>query len=129
MNNMKTIMCGCKDMEQFKMFNSTDSKDFVCDWIVKVVKESKDDICLPFIVGVGIGGTSDYSSLLSKKALLREITDSNSDEFYVKLESQLLSQINTMDEDMLAVAVKIEFSSCHIAGVPVTVQIECYSSH
>jgi len=61
---------GCENKSQFKMFNPTESKETVADWIVDVVKNAGANACPPFIVGVGIGGSFELSCLLSKRALL-----------------------------------------------------------
>lgn len=125
---------GCENKSQFKMFNPTESKDAVCEWVVDVVRQAGANACPPFVIGVGIGGNFEQSCLLSKKALLREMTDSNADEFYAELESQLLSQINALNlgpqglgGDTTALAVKIETAPCHIASLPVAVNIECHA--
>ncbi len=125
---------GCENKSQFKMFNPTESKDTVCEWVVDVVRQAGANACPPFVVGVGIGGNFEQSCLLSKKALLREMTDSNADEFYAELESQLLSQINALNlgpqglgGDTTALAVKVETAPCHIASLPVAVNIECHA--
>ena len=125
---------GCENKSQFKMFNPTENKDAVCRWVVEVVRQAGANACPPFVVGVGIGGNFEQSCLLSKKALLREMTDSNADEFYAGLESQLLSQINALNlgpqglgGDTTALAVKVETAPCHIASLPVAVNIECHS--
>ncbi len=125
---------GCENKSQFKMFNPTESKDAVCEWVVDVVRQAGANACPPFVVGVGIGGNFEQSCLLSKKALLREMTDSNPDEFYAELESQLLSQINALNlgpqglgGNTTALAVKVETAPCHIASLPVAVNIECHA--
>ena len=73
------------------------------------------------------------SCLLSKKALLRGIDEPNSDSFYAGLESDLLSRINQLrvgpqglGGDTTALAVLIETAPCHIASLPVAVNIECH---
>ena len=125
---------GCENKSQFRMFNPTESAGAVCQWIVDVVSHAGANACPPFVVGVGIGGNFEQSCLLSKKALLREMADSNPDEFYAELESQLLSQINTLNlgpqglgGDTTALAVKVETAPCHIASLPVAVNIECHA--
>ena len=125
---------GCENKSQFRMFNPTESAGAVCQWIVDVVSHAGANACPPFVVGVGIGGNFEQSCLLSKKALLREMTDSNADEFYAELESQLLSQTNALNlgpqglgGDTTALAVKVETAPCHIASLPVAVNIECHA--
>jgi fumarate hydratase subunit alpha len=125
---------GCENKSQFKMFSPTAEKQQLIDWIVEVVKNAGADACPPFIVGVGIGGDFELSCLLSKKALLRNLNQKNTDEFYAQLESDLLSRINSLGlgpqglgGDTTALACLIETAPCHIASLPVAVNIECHS--
>ncbi len=125
---------GCENKSQFRMFKPTESKDTVADWIINVVKQAGADACPPFVVGVGIGGDFEQCCLLSKRALLRKTGESNSDTFYADLESQLLADINHLalgpqglGGDTTALAVHIETAPCHIASLPVAVNIECHS--
>lgn len=125
---------GCENRSAFRMFLPTAGVDEVTDWIVEIVKKAGPDACPPFIVGVGIGGNFELSALLSKKALLRGIDEPNGDSFYARLESDLLSRINRLGVgpqglggDTTALAVLIETAPCHIASLPVAVNIECHS--
>jgi len=125
---------GCENKSQFRMFNPTAARDEVIDWIVSVVNSAGADACPPFIVGVGLGGNFEVSCLLSKKALLRNINEPNNDEFYRTLEEDLLARINALGlgpqglgGDTTALACLIETAPCHIASLPVAVNIECHS--
>lgn len=125
---------GCENKSQFKMFNPTESKEAVSEWIVEVVKQAGANACPPFVVGVGIGGNFELACLLSKKALLRKMADSNTDSFYARMEDELLKEINGLrlgpqglGGDTTALGVKIETAPCHIASLPVAVNIECHS--
>ena len=125
---------GCENKSQFKMFKPTAEKSEIIDWVVDVVKTAGADACPPLVVGVGIGGNFELSSLLSKKALLRNLAARNSDEFYAQLEADLLLAINALGlgpqglgGDTTALACLIETAPCHIASLPVAVNIECHS--
>ena len=125
---------GCENKSQFKMFKPTASKEEIIGWVVEVVKSAGADACPPFIVGVGIGGDFELSCLLSKKALLRKLNEANSNKFYAKLESEMLSKINEsgigpqgLGGDTTALACLVETAGCHIASLPVAVNIECHS--
>lgn len=125
---------GCENKSMFKMFNPTQSVDDVCDWIVDVVIQAGANACPPFVVGVGIGGDFEQCCTLSKKSLLRHIGEYNSDEFYAVLEKKLLEKINAsnlgpqgLGGDTTALSVQIEIAACHIASLPVAVNIECHS--
>ena len=125
---------GCENKSQFKMFLPTADKEQVIEWIVEVVASAGANACPPFVIGVGIGGDFEYSCLLSKKALLRKLASKNSDEFYAQLEDDLLKKINALGlgpgglgGDTTALSVLIETAPCHIASLPVAVNIECHS--
>ncbi len=125
---------GCENKSQFKMFNPTASAEEVSAWIVEVVKAAGPNACPPFVVGVGLGGNFELSCLLSKKALLRDIGAANADPFYAALEAQLLAAVNAtglgpqgLGGDTTALAVQVETAPCHIASLPVAVNIECHA--
>jgi fumarate hydratase subunit alpha len=125
---------GCENKSCFKMFKPISDRSEVIDWVVSVIIAAGADACPPFVVGVGIGGDFELSCLLSKKALLRNLGRKNSDRFYARLESDLLSAINALGigpqglgGNTTALAVKVETAPCHIASLPVAVNIECHS--
>ena len=125
---------GCENKSQFKMFKPTADRSEIIGWIVDVVKDAGADACPPFIIGVGIGGNFELSCLMSKKALLRKLDTKHTDRFYANLEEDLLSAINSLDlgpqglgGDTTALACLIETGPCHIASLPVAVNIECHS--
>jgi len=125
---------GCENRSRLKMFRPTADKAEVIEWIVGVVKQAGADACPPFVVGVGIGGNFELGCILSKKALLRNLDSKNNDEFYARLEADLLSEVNKLGigplglgGDTTALACMVETAPCHIASLPVAVNIECHS--
>ena len=125
---------GCENKSRFKMFKPTADKEQVIKWIVDVVEQAGADACPPFVVGIGLGGDFELSCLLSKKALLRKLNQPNSEKFYADMEKQLLTKINSLGlgpqglgGDTTALAAAIETAPCHIASLPVAVNIECHS--
>jgi len=125
---------GCENKSQFKMFLPTDTAEKISDWIIKTVADAGADACPPFVIGVGLGGNFEQCCLLSKKALTRKIGSQNTDSFYADMEKKLLQKINLLDVgpagfggDTTALAVLIETAPCHIASLPVAVNIECHA--
>jgi fumarate hydratase subunit alpha len=125
---------GCENKSSFRMFRPTADRADVINWIVEVVKSAGADACPPFVVGVGIGGDFEYCCLLSKRALLRPLMEPNPDASYAQMERDLLSRINALGVgpqglggDTTALAALIETAPCHIASLPVAVNIECHS--
>lgn len=116
------------------MFLPTDNAEKISDWIVKTVADAGADACPPFVIGVGLGGDFEQCCLLSKKALIRNIGSHNTDAFYAQMEKQLLKKINLLGigpagfgGDTTALSVLIETAPCHIASLPVAVNIECHA--
>ena len=125
---------GCENKSAFRMFRPTADKAQIIEWIVEVVAQAGADACPPFIVGVGLGGNFESCCLLSKKALLRNLMEGNSEPLYAEMEAELLGRINALGlgpqglgGDTTAVAVMIETAPCHIASLPAAVNIECHS--
>ncbi|MCX7914034.1 MAG: fumarate hydratase, partial [Thermodesulfovibrionales bacterium] len=74
-------------------------------------------------------------AILSKKALLRKLGTRNSDPRYAELEIELLNEINKLGIGPMglggritALEVNIEYYPCHIASLPVAVNIQCNSA-
>lgn len=124
---------GSENMSQIKMLKPSEGLQGVKEFIIKVVKEAGPNPCPPIVIGVGIGGTFDKAAYLAKKALLRPINIRNNDEFYCKLEDELLNEINNLGigpqgfgGKTTALGVNIETYPTHIAGLPVAVNINCH---
>ena len=106
----------------------------VKEFVVQQVKESGANPCPPIIVGVGIGGTFDQAPLIAKKALLRPIGSKNSDPEIAAIEADLMDRINDLGIGpsgyggrMTALAVHVEMIPCHIASLPVAINIQCHA--
>jgi len=124
---------GSENMSAVKMFTPSATKDDIIEFVTDTVKKAGSNPCPPIVVGIGIGGTFDYSCVLSKKALTRDIDDVNPKAEYAELEDELLARINELDIGpqgfggrTTALSVKIESYPTHIAGLPVAVNICCH---
>lgn len=124
---------GSENMSAVKMFTPSATEDDIVEFVKQTVKNAGANPCPPIVVGVGIGGDFEYSCYLSKKALCREVSISNEDEEYAKLEGRMLAEINSLDigpqgfgGNTTALAVNIEWYPTHIAGLPVAVNIGCH---
>lgn len=124
---------GSENMSAAKMLKPSDGVEGVKAFVIETVKAASGNPCPPIVVGVGIGGTLEKAALLSKKALLRKVDESNPDEYYAELEAVLLKQINELGVGpqgfggkTTALGVNIEVFPTHIAGLPVSVNISCH---
>ncbi len=124
---------GSENMSRIAMLKPSDGLEGVKRFILGSVEQAGPNPCPPIVVGVGIGGTFDKCALLAKKALLRDLEQSNPDPFYAQLERDLLADINALGIGpqgfggrTTALAVHIETLPTHIAGLPCAVNINCH---
>ena len=126
---------GSENMSRCTMLAPAAGWEGIKEFVVKRVAESGPNPCPPIIVGVGIGGTFDYAPILAKKALFRPLGDRHPDEDIAKKEEELLDAINNLGIGPMglggkttALGVKINVKECHIASLPVAVNIQCHSA-
>lgn len=126
---------GSENMSAIRMFRPADGLDGIKAFVLETIEKAGGNPCPPVIVGIGIGGTFEKCAMLSKKALLRKLGIRNSDLRYAQLEVELLSAINKsgigpmgLGGRITAIEVNIEYYPCHIASLPVAVNIQCNSA-
>lgn len=123
---------GCENVSATEMLSPTATEDEIMDYVVSVIKKAGAKGCPPYFIGIGIGGTMEYSGLLSKKALLlKEDIDNN----HKKLSENIKNEINKLGIGAAglggistALDVKILTDFTHIACMPVAVTINCHST-
>ncbi len=100
--------------------------------VLDCVREKAANACPPLIVGVGVGATFDKVAGLAKHALLREVGTPAASPQAAKREAELLSAINAtgigpaaLGGGATALAVHLETAPCHIAALPVAVNMGC----
>ena len=126
---------GGENMSQVVMLSPAEGIDGIKNFVVQLVKTSGGKPCPPTIVGVGIGGTFEKTALLAKMALLRPVGSKNQDPLLDRLETEWLDEINRLGigpqglgGKTTSLAVHINTMPCHIASIPVAVNIQCHSS-
>ncbi len=126
---------GSENMSEVRMLTPAQGLEGVMNFVVDRVRRSGGNPCPPVIVGVGIGGNFEASALLAKKALMRDLRDRHPDEKWAKVEEELLLRINRLGIGPMglggritALAVKILTLPCHIASMPVAVNIQCHAA-
>lgn len=124
---------GSENMSAIKMFTPAASPEDIIQFVLETVRNAGSNPCPPIVLGVGIGGTFEQCALLSKKALARDISDSNPDARYAQLEREMLERINGLGlgpqgfgGSTTALAVKINQAPTHIAGLPVAINVCCH---
>jgi len=125
---------GCENMSALKMLKPADGVEGIKAFVVETVRAAGANPCPPVVVGVGIGGTFDMAALLAKKALLRPVGEPSPEPETASLEQELLERINNLGIGpqgfggrVTALAVHVEKHACHIAGLPVAVNLDCHA--
>ncbi len=124
---------GSENMSSLTMLKPSQGIEGVKQAIINTVKNAGPNPCPPIIVGVGIGGTMEKASLMSKQALFRDVDSKSNDEYWANMEEELLTEINNLGigpagfgGKTTALAVNINTYPTHIAGLPVAVNIGCH---
>jgi len=115
---MRTPSAGVKGIKQF---------------VVDTINKAGSNPCPPIVVGIGIGGTIEKTTLLAKQALLRTIGEYHPNPVVADLEKELLEAVNDLGIGpqgfggrTTALAVHIETFPAHIASMPVAVNVQCH---
>lgn len=126
---------GAENMSALKMLKPSDGMEGVKEYILSIVKEAGPNACPPLVVGIGIGGNFERCAFLAKKSLFRPLGVRHEDPAVAELELELMEQINRlgigpqgMGGSTTALDVKVELESCHIAALPVAVNLNCHAS-
>lgn len=124
---------GSENMSRIKMFNPTATVEDIKAFVADTVRSAGANPCPPIIVGVGVGGSFDYSAFLSKKALTRPVGKYSKQ--HKMLEQALLAEINKtgigpqgFGGKTTCLWVAVESAPTHIAGLPVAVNISCHAT-
>jgi fumarate hydratase subunit alpha len=121
-------------MSRTAMLNPGSGSKGIVDFVLNTVRSGGGRPCPPVIAGIGLGGDFEYSAILSKRALLRTVGARHPDPFYSALETDLLGKINDLGIGPMglggrstALDVFIEAAPCHIASLPVAVNMQCHA--
>ncbi|WP_059104830.1 fumarate hydratase [Shouchella shacheensis] len=126
---------GSENMSRLQMLKPSDGLEGVEDFVLETVRVAGPNACPPMIVGVGIGGSFEKSAYIAKKSLFRQVGERHHDERIAVLEENWMKKCNHlgigpqgMGGTTTALDVKIEVHPCHIASLPVAVNIQCHAS-
>lgn len=126
---------GSENMSRLFMLLPSAGWQGVKEKVVQTVEEAGPNPCPPTIVGVGIGGNFEQSALLAKKALLRPLGSTNPDPELDQKEKELLEEINKtgigpqgLGGRVTSLGVHIILMPCHIASLPLSINIQCHAS-
>jgi len=125
---------GCENMSTLKMLDPSSGIQGIRDFVLETVQKSGGKACPPLYVGVGIGGNFESVAWLAKKSLFRLPKEINTSQFWLEEEDYLFKEINNLGLGPLGLGgkttsfkVNIEVLPCHIASLPVAVNLECHA--
>jgi fumarate hydratase subunit alpha len=125
---------GAENMSSLSMLKPAQGWAGMVDAVVDTVSHAGSNPCPPVIIGVGIGGTIEMVTLLAKKALLRDVGSTHPDPRIAEMEDELLRKINALGIGpqglggrTTALDVFIEEMPCHIASMPIAVNVQCHA--
>ena len=124
---------GAENCSRLTVLTPAEGRQGVIDFVVDLVNEVGSNACPLVIIGVGIGGTTDKAMFIAKKALLRKVGEPSPDPEVADLEREILERVNNLGIGAMgyggtvtALAVHVETFPCHIASLPVAVNMQCW---
>jgi fumarate hydratase subunit alpha len=103
--------------------------------VLACVHEKATNACPPLIIGVGVGAVFDQVAGLAKHALLRPVGSSSPVPQVAAFERELLEAVNAtgigpagLGGATTALAVHVETAPCHIAALPVAINMGCVAT-
>ncbi len=126
---------GSENMSALAMLKPSDGVEGIRKFVLDTVEKAGSNPCPPIIIGVGIGGTIEKTTLIAKQSLLRNLGEHNPNPRIAELEKELLQQVNNLGIGpqgfggrTTALAVHIETFPAHIASMPVAINIQCHAA-
>ncbi len=123
---------GSENYGEVRMLVPSQGMDGVKDFVKEMVQKGGPNPCPP--ITVGVGGNLETSAILSKEALMVPFGRRNIDPRIAELELDILGEINRLGigpggygGTVTALDVHIKLQPCHIASLPVAVNIQCHA--
>lgn len=125
---------GAENMSFMKMLSpaatAADIVDFVCEGVLAAGSRP----CPPLVLGIGIGSNFEGAPLLAKKALFEPLARPHPEARYRELELRITEMINNLGcgvqgfgGNNTILATHILYAPCHIASLPVAVNLQCHA--
>lgn len=122
---------GAENCGAVKMFTPGASLEEIETFVVQTVVEAGGKACPPVFVGVGMGGDFETCAILAKRALFLPRENGPG---LRQMEARLLDRINRSGKGVMglggattALKVSVLTQPCHIASLPVAVNLDCHA--
>jgi fumarate hydratase subunit alpha len=126
---------GSENMSRLRMMIPAEGTEAVKRMVVEAVETAGASACPPLVIGIGLGGSFEQCALAAKQALLRPLSQRNPEPGAGQLEAELLEAVNAtgigpmgVGGRITALAVNVETRPCHIASLPVAVNLQCHAA-
>ena len=129
------IMCkggGSDNASRIVMLAPGAGRQGIVDAVLACVREKAANACPPLVIGVGVGATFDKVAGLAKHALMRPLGMPAADARVAAFEQELLEAVNAtgigaaaLGGWTTALGVHVETAPCHIAALPLAVNMGC----
>jgi len=126
---------GSENMSKVFLLTPAVGREGVKKAVLETVEQAGPNPCPPIILGVAVGGTFDEAAIRAKRALLRELGSPNPDPVAAELEKELLESVNNLGIGpaglggrMTCLGVFVDIKACHIASLPLAVNIQCHAA-
>ncbi len=123
---------GSDNASRVVMLTPGAGRDAIVAEVLDCVRHKAANACPPLVIGIGVGSTFDRVAHLAKSALLRPIGAPARDERVAAFEHELLGAVNAtglgpgaLGGRTLALDVHVETAPCHIAALPLAINMGC----
>lgn len=123
---------GSDNASRIEMLSPSEGAAGVERLVLQTVEARATGACPPLLIGVGVGATFDKVGALAKRALLSRLDAPAQDLGAAELESRILAAVNGtgigpagLGGDTTALGVRLLTAPCHIAALPVAVNLGC----
>ncbi|WP_243547177.1 fumarate hydratase [Pseudodesulfovibrio tunisiensis] len=125
---------GSENMSRVTMLAPAQGWEGIKKFVINRIAEAGPNPCPPTIVGIGIGGTFDHAAKIAKKSLMRRLDDTHPDPQIAAMEKELEEDLNKLGVGPMGLggkttvlSVKITVEPCHLASLPLAVNVQCHS--
>jgi fumarate hydratase subunit alpha len=125
---------GSENMSRVTMLAPAQGWEGIKKFVINRVAEAGPNPCPPTIIGIGIGGTFDHAAKIAKKSLMRRLDDTHPDPDTAAKEKELEDALNDLGIGPMGLGgrttvlgVKITMEPCHLASLPLAVNVQCHS--
>ena len=126
---------GSENMSALWMLTPSQGREGVVEAIAAQVRAAGGMPCPPLVLGVGLGGTFELAALLAKRSLLRPLGEPSPIPDVADLEAEMLEAVNATGVGPMglggrttALAVHVERHPCHIASLPLALNVQCHAA-